>query len=445
MNTNCDCSPKDQQKEIEMFHKIFILILLYSCLYAQDQLTILFTNNINGELENCLCDEKPYGALEKIAYQIAEIRKKHDQVLVFDAGDFYTPFGDVEKNLLVNQAQQIINYDVLTLGDQEFASGVRIFRSIIYPKTNGYQTVNLSFNRKPGSAVKYFKLRDNTRIAVFGLISNDVFKYYSPEKIRGIKIEDPELYLNKKMSEIKEKSDFIIVLSHLGLEKDQTLAETTEDIDLIIGGHSQNIVLNPIKIKETYIVQSGSNGFYLGQLHVSFTKYKLVESIESKPITITKDLPNHPDVVDLAIKNNFKDFRTFLNANKFESVIPNDALISKPDDCITCHDNEYQAWKKTRHFTSFNTLKKEHKTRRLKCVACHVSGFGREDGFINENLTPGLSMITCTECHLTSRQHLSNTKAEDVKKINNNTCIHCHDLENDPDFNFEKDIELVKH
>ena len=79
-----------------------------------------------------------------------------------------------------------------------------------------------------------------------------------------------------------EKCDFIICLSHLGYESksnghnDQTFAEGTHDIDLIIGAHTHTFLKEPVskkntKSKEVLITQVGWAGIWLGRFDVFFS------------------------------------------------------------------------------------------------------------------------------------------------------------------------------
>ncbi|MBN2423855.1 MAG: metallophosphoesterase [Calditrichaceae bacterium] len=428
-----------------MYGRILFSILLLNNLFAQDKVTILFTNNVNGELENCLCEDRPLGSLEKLVFQIQKIRESTDQAIVIDAGDFFTPFGEVEKNLLILEALDIIKYDALAVGDQEFAAGVRFFRNVIYPKVKQYQTINLELSGKSIGKPKIFKLKGGTRIAVLGLINEQVFKYYTPDKVRGIKVTDPVQALKTALPDIVNKADFIILLSHSGIEEDRLLAEKFKDIDLIIGAHSQVKILHPEKVNQTYIVQTDGNGHYLGRIELKFSKAKTIETFESLPVTIEIDLPNAPQIVKLAVKDNFKNLLVFINSQNIKIRIPENYLVESSQTCASCHSKEYTSWQKSVHAKSFKTLQNENKTRLLKCVNCHVSGFGREDGYINTNLTPEMASVNCTECHLTSAVHLSSSKKTDVQKIKPETCIKCHDNENDPKFDFEMDKALIKH
>jgi 5'-nucleotidase len=65
--------------------------------------------------------------------------------------------------------------------------------------------------------------------------------------------------------ELRQTSDLVIALTHIGLRQDQALAAATQDIDLILGGHSHSILEQPLKVGQTWICQGGSHGRFYGK------------------------------------------------------------------------------------------------------------------------------------------------------------------------------------
>ena len=96
-----------------------------------------------------------------------------------------------------------------------------------------------------------------------------------------MKYSDPIVAANETASFLKKKKkcSIVICLSHLGLEKsgevmgDVKLVRNTSNIDVVIGGHSHNLLLAPhyeqnINGKKIPITQMGKNGIYVGRLDV---------------------------------------------------------------------------------------------------------------------------------------------------------------------------------
>jgi len=79
-----------------------------------------------------------------------------------------------------------------------------------------------------------------------------------------------------------------------------------------------------------------------------------------------------------------------------------------------------------------------------ECLACHVTGWGSNEGFISEVDTPNLKNVQCEVCHGSRLDHVNGLEQKitiDAKKA----CEHCHVKNHSPNFNFSKYWEKIKH
>jgi len=88
----------------------------------------------------------------------------------------------------------------------------------------------------------------------------------------------------------------------------------------------------------------------------------------------------------------------------------------------------------------------ENSTRAVdeSCLACHVTGFRTEGGFIDVAATPDLVHVGCESCHGGARDHLRNNLAR-YGKVEIDTCLSCHDVANSPDFDYYTYLPRVTH
>ncbi len=424
---------------------LFLCIVTFSLRGQSTRITILYTTNLNGALDNCLCADKPYGALEKIKFQVDRFRQEKNNILFMDSGDFFTPFGDTYKDSLLVEALHYLNYDIMTPGDQEFNQGSLFFLERIKPAVSSYVSVNLLI--KGVSELQYYKIFEfeQIKIAVLGIISPSAFNYYAEDKIKNLQVNDPLESLSNILPDIEKKADFIILLSHLGHENDRALAEKYPQLNLIIGGHSQNVLQKAERINKAILVQTGSDGYYLGKLDLIFANDRKSYKFESNLLIMDLELPNDPGIADLAIRYHYAFIRNAIKKTKYIDIIPMDYLTAPAQQCRQCHQKQYKQWINGPHAKAYQSIQKEKKTKLLKCVSCHVTGFGRPDGFINVNLTKNLSGVNCSECHLTISQHLTNKNNKGVVPAREDTCTRCHDPENDPDFDFKEARKKIRH
>ncbi len=62
------------------------------------------------------------------------------------------------------------------------------------------------------------------------------------------------------------KVDLVILLSHMGLPQDIAFAKMHSGIDVIVGGHSHDNLVRPIRVGKTAIVHAGSHNKFVGDL-----------------------------------------------------------------------------------------------------------------------------------------------------------------------------------
>lgn len=78
---------------------------------------------------------------------------------------------------------------------------------------------------------------------------------------------DPALPTLRSLGEaLRPKVDLLIALTHIGYRRDHELAESGP-FDVILGGHSHTVLMEPERVGSTWICQGGSHGRYVGVYH----------------------------------------------------------------------------------------------------------------------------------------------------------------------------------
>jgi 5'-nucleotidase len=78
--------------------------------------------------------------------------------------------------------------------------------------------------------------------------------------------------------ELAGQVDCLIALTHIGLRQDRELAARTPLFDLILGGHSHDVLQQPEIVGRTAICQTGSHGRFAGRYDWDgkITRYELI-------------------------------------------------------------------------------------------------------------------------------------------------------------------------
>lgn len=241
-------------------------------LYSQEKITIVYTNSLNGNLDYCHCKENPRGGLVKRATELKNIRKSFKNVFLFETGDIFTCEPDILLANYIIRGYKYLKYDSITFGDQEFSVGIEGFLNF---RTELPFICNNILLKKDNRWRNYFTRfqiieKNNIKIGVIGSISKGAFKYYSKSITERIRILDQIKEINRDIKKLKKAGvELIILLSHSGYEKDIELSKRLKGIDIIVGGHSQTLVKDPVRAGDCLVVQAGANGAHIGILELT--------------------------------------------------------------------------------------------------------------------------------------------------------------------------------
>jgi predicted CXXCH cytochrome family protein len=112
--------------------------------------------------------------------------------------------------------------------------------------------------------------------------------------------------------------------------------------------------------------------------------------------------------------------------------------------CEPCHSAIKDTWQNTRHAKAIESLKKSGQETLPACVKCHVTGYERDGGFIDYELTPEMAGVQCEVCHGPGSKHLDGPAAQNiVKESNAALCRQCHTEGQDPGFNYTAKVKNV--
>lgn len=276
------------------FQCIFILIVCFashSIAGEKVKLVILHTNDTHSQVEPTQKSSLKTSNMGGYARRIGEIEKIRNQeknVLLFDAGDFSqgTPYFNFYNGRIEIDALNRMQYTAGTLGNHEFDNGMDTLAMVLSKATFPIISSNYDVSKtaiapfvKPYMLAKMGGLKIGImalNVQPQGLIIESNYTglvYNDPIKIA----QETSSYLKKKL-----KCDVVICLSHLGSDStsvdvnDFKVAHATENIDVIIGGHShtllENVKTNNQSGKKVIIAQVAKSGLYLGRIDIEFEK-----------------------------------------------------------------------------------------------------------------------------------------------------------------------------
>ncbi|WP_340073515.1 metallophosphatase [Leptobacterium sp. I13] len=250
-------------------------------------ITILHTNDVHSHIDPLPKDDPRnpnQGGVARRAAVVEAIRKENSNTLLFDAGDIFqgTPYFNFYGGELEFKLMSMLNYNAATIGNHDFDNGIEGLYAQLPNAGFDLLSANYDFtNTIMDTHVKLNKVYivDGVKIGVFGL-GIELQGLVSKKHFKETKYLNP-IEIAQDMSHIlkhEKQCDIVICLSHLGyayrnpeIISDVLLAKQTENIDLIIGGHTHTFLDAPEihinkKGEEMLINQVGCYGIHLGRI-----------------------------------------------------------------------------------------------------------------------------------------------------------------------------------
>jgi len=253
------------------------------------------------------------GGYSPLASAVDAIRQKERNVMLLSAGDVTegTIWMPKFEGMADFAAMNALNFDAVTLGNHEFASGTQLANTLVNTIKFPVLAANLDLSQEPALAakVKPYTILDygGQKIGVIGLITPDTPGIASPGKT--VKFLPAEGIARQYISELNGLGiNKIVILSHLGYEPDLKLAGAVPGIDIIVGGHSHTFMggpefsemgLNPVTPYPTIVTGPGGDKVLivhawesdqmLGQIKLNFDDYGKISSYSGQPFIFSTD------------------------------------------------------------------------------------------------------------------------------------------------------------
>ena len=265
------------------------------------KLTVLHTNDQHSRIEpfdSSYSRNPNQGGFARRATLIQQIRSQEKNVLLLDAGDIFqgTPYFNFYGGELEFKLMSIMGYDAATMGNHDFDNGLEGFLKALPNAKFPFITSNYDFSNTilDGKTEKYkiFK-KDGIKVGLFG-VGIELDGLVGKKQYQETKYLNPvEIAQHYADFLRKEKGcDLVICLSHIGYDyrddadkiSDKKLAAQTDNIDLILGGHTHTFLPEPQSFtnksgKNVLVNQVGWAGLLLGRIDFYFDKNKSLQNI----------------------------------------------------------------------------------------------------------------------------------------------------------------------
>jgi 2',3'-cyclic-nucleotide 2'-phosphodiesterase (5'-nucleotidase family) len=194
-----------------------------------------------------------------------------------------------------------MGYDALTVGQGELRLGSDQLLEIRDQANFPFLSANLTRGEGGPLLVQPYSLLQMDRhwVAVIGVTAPEATDIHQLEE-GEVAVLDPIESVRQQVATARDQAEVIVVLSYLGLESDQQLAQHVEGIDLIVGGRSGENLVQPLQneLTGTVIVQAGKRGEWLGIIDLELDQRGRIVSYEGRSQVLEESIPEDPDLAD---------------------------------------------------------------------------------------------------------------------------------------------------
>lgn len=288
------------------------------------RLTILHTNDTHSHIDP---DDNNLGGILRRKVVIDSVRACDPYVSVVDAGDVVqgTLYFNLYKGEVENSLMNTLGYDIRILGNHEFDNGSEQLAENLRGSHATLLSTNYDFSGPLAGMFQRYRIDTigEKRVGYIALNLNPKAMIMEGS-YDGVRYRDIISSANAAAAYLKyvESVDAVIAITHIGYNPDGegtigdvALAKASKDIDVIIGGHSHDVI-DPAHPKagmpwrianangdSVLVAQTGRYGVYVGRIVLNLSDNN---STEYSLIPIDARLDNR---VDRELDKSLKPYR----------------------------------------------------------------------------------------------------------------------------------------
>ncbi len=422
--------------------------LLFSNVHANPNshdITLIYTGNIDGELEPCGCSEGGNkGGIKRRVNAVDKLREEDPDLYLISAGGLLVSDmpQDRLKSEYILKGLAAINYDAIGVQWRDLAFGEKFLSDSKLPfimsnDANGLFLGQTIINNKHAK-LTFFSWLDPNRSPQKGMKSDVVISKTDR--------------LAAALKKAKSKEQITILSSTLSL-KQAIKKLPLDDVDILIIKSKYEHYSEPHNYthnaNSTLVLQPGSRGMRLGKLKVTVTKEGGITRWSHDIIPLPPETGDAARMADWYAEYNEKvkqDYEKRVEVRK--ALMSGTSPFIGEASCKTCHAKQHEIWFNTRHAEAFYSLQDANKAFDPNCIGCHTVGFEKKGGFIDPAITENMTHVQCENCHGAAREHAESGGTKPVSNKDwpkEKMCGQCHVQKHSPDFVLEKYWQKIKH
>jgi hypothetical protein len=426
---------------------IFLQYGLFPAVAETVPLTVVYSGNLDGELEPCGCsDEGNLGGIKRRATTIDGIKKQNPDSVIISAGGLIASEGanDYLKSIYILKAFAGLGYDAIGVQWADLNYGVEL------AVQNNLPWVASNWSSDEFAILKVINRTINNKD-----VEIRFFTWLDPgsSPIRQMPGGKPVTYddigkLAKQLAAAKQQQALVVLTTTLPLEiiKDQL---PLSSIDILFVRAAYEKYGEPKKVGNTLVLEPGSRGMRLGKLQLTLDKNNSIKDWKHEVIPMPASIPDAQRLTTWYDEYNAKVKEDYLRRVEIRKQLESGVSpFIGEEQCKTCHPKQHKAWQGSEHAIAFEDLEIVKKSFDPECIQCHVVGFNKPGGFVDISITSHLMNVQCENCHGSGKEH---AKSSGQKPLGNKgwskekMCGQCHVQKHSPSFDIEKYWPKIAH
>ena len=281
--------------------RLLALCLWIATLTAADlkSLTILHSNDLHSQ---SMPNSEGRGGFARLATAVQKERANCSACLYLNAGDLVqgSPVSSIYEGVPIYRMANLLGFDAGTLGNHEFDYGWRRTRQ--FARIARFPIVSANVVDQNGKSItgKPYVIKNvgGLRVGIIGVVLGELVSraFVSAASVEPWKVLPVVDTVRRYASQIKDKTDVIVVLGHLhDKEEVEAILHEVPEVAIVVAGHSHTGYPQMMNVDGRVAVLLQAYGVELGRLDLKIDpEAKTAHSAEWSKIPIDSRLSDAP-------------------------------------------------------------------------------------------------------------------------------------------------------
>ena len=262
---------------------------------------IFYINDIHGQIPKMERLVTASMAFDKF------VKSKDTDTFKVSAGDIMLG-EDKPTNKCAINFMNLAGISLSTIGNHELDKGIKPFKEFLQNSKTQFLGTNLNFPNGKDDKIAQVVVKEinGHKYGFLGIQPSSLAaRIKDAAYMEGVTVDSPEQTIKELQEHIdklkEQKIDKIILLSHAGIDYDKKIAKELDGLDIIIGGHSHDLLLDAKKGENlvysksgepVIITQAGRDGNNFGVLSVEFDEKGVLKKVQNSVFDTMKYTKN---------------------------------------------------------------------------------------------------------------------------------------------------------